>query len=425
MANTILLVSLFVLLALGVPIGVCLALPLLLMITVDPIVSPSYIAGVFYTGVSNFTMMAMPFFMLSGAIMDVGGLSKRLVRIANSIIGPVTGSLGMVAILACMFFGAVSGSAVATTAAIGAIMIPQMVRNGYDKYYAAALVAASGSLGIIVPPSFPMVLYAITTNVSVGTLFIAGIGPALVVGLILMIINYFYCKKRGIKGEQKVTWKEFAAAMKDGWPALLMPLVVLGGIYGGIFTATEAAVVAVVYGILVGSLWYKELKLKNLFSMFRENAIFIGGTMLVLAPSAALGKVFAIQGITDNINGFFLGVSSSKYVILLIVYVILFIAGMFVQTDPIIVILGPILLGIVTQVGIDPIHFGLIMILALSIAFITPPVACNLFMASSMTGLPVLKVARAIIPFLIGLIICLFIVGYVPEITWFFPNLMS
>lgn len=425
MATTVLLVSMFVLLAIGVPIGVCLALPIMLMILIEPIVTPSYIANTLYTGVANFTMMAMPFFMLSGAIMDSGGLSKRLVRIAQSLIGRVTGSLGLVAIIACMFFGAVSGSANATVAAIGAIMIPQMVKNGYNKYYATALVAAAGSLGIIVPPSFPMVLYAVTENVSVGTLFIAGIGPALVVAAVLILINYLYCKKNHIRGEEAASLKEFGAAMKDGWPAVLMPVVVLGGIYGGIFSATEASVVSCVYGIIVGMFYYKELKFANLFNMYRDNAIFIGGTMLVLAPSAALGKVFAIQNVTTAINNFFLGISTNQYVILSIIFAILFLAGMFVQTSPCIVILGPILYSVAAGVGIDPYHFGIIMILALSIAFVTPPVASNLFVASSMTGIPLMKITQYIIPFIIGLVICLFVVGFCPAITWSFVRLFE
>lgn len=425
MATTVMLVSLFVLLALGVPIGVCLSLPLLIMIAIEPIVPASYLAEVFYSGVANFTMIAMPFFMLSGAVMDSGGLSRRLVRIANSLVGRVTGSLGMVAIIACMFFGAVSGSANATVAAIGAIMIPQMVKNGYNKYYATALVAAAGSLGIIVPPSYPMVLYAVTHNVSIGTLFIAGIGPALLVGAVLMIINYVYCKKHNIRGEEKASVKEFVDAMKDGWPAVLMPIIVLGGIYGGIFSATEAAVVAVVYGIVVGIFYYKELKLKPLFGMYRDNAIFMGGTMLVLAPSAALGKIFAMQGVTEAINVFFMSISTNRYVILSLIFAILFAAGMFVQTSPCIVILGPLLFNVAATVGIDPIHFGIMMILALSIAFVTPPVASNLFVASSMTGIPIMKITAAIIPFIFGLILCLFIVGFVPEITWSFVNLFG
>ena len=425
MGTSVLLIGMFVLLALGVPIGVALAMPILMMLVVDPFVPETFIAEVFYSGVANFTMMAMPFFMLAGAIMDVGGLSRRLVRIANSLIGRITGSLGMVAIVACMFFGAVSGSANATVAAIGAIMIPQMVRSGYNKYYATALVAAAGSLGIIVPPSFPMVLYAITMNASVGTLFIAGIGPALVVGLILMGINYIYCRKNNIRGKDKASFKEFLAALKDGWPAILMPVIVLGGIYGGIFSATEASVVSVVYGIVIGLFYYKELEFKRLFQMYRDNAIFIGGTMLVLAPSSALGKVFAIKGMTHAINAFFLGISTNRYVILTLIFGILFLAGMFVQTSPCIVILGPILYNVAASVGIDIIHFGIIMILALSIAFVTPPVASNLFVASSMTGLPIDRITRPLIPFIIGLVLCLFIVGFVPQITWAFVNLFS
>ncbi len=425
MATVVLFVTMFLFLALGVPIGVALSLPLLIMIQITPIVPDSYIAEVFYSGVTDFTMIAMPFFMLAGAVMDSGGLSKRLVRIANSLVGRVTGSLGMVAILACMFFGAVSGSANATVAAIGAVMIPQMVRNGYNKYYAVALVAAAGSLGIIVPPSFPMVLYAVTENVSVGTLFIAGIGPALVVGAVLMAVNYLYCKKHHIRGKNKPTFKEFWAALKDGWPAILMPVVVLGGIYGGIFSATEAAVISVVYGIVIGAFYYRELKLSALFEMYRENAIFIGGTMLVLAPSAALGKIFAIQGVTEAINAFFLGISTNKYVILTLIFGILFLAGMFVQTTPCVVILGPLLYGVASGVGIDPIHFGIIMILALAIAYVTPPVASNLFVASSMTGISILDITRAILPFMAGLILCLFIVGFFPQISWFFVNLFD
>lgn len=425
MATTVMLVLMFVLLALGVPIGVALSLPLLVLILISPVVPASYISEVFYSGVASFTMIAMPFFMLAGSVMDSGGLSTRLVRIANSLIGRVTGSLGLVTVIACMFFGAVSGSANATVAAIGAVMIPQMVRNGYDKYYAVALVAAAGSLGIIVPPSFPMVVYAVTLNVSVGTLFIAGIGPALVVGLVLIVINYFYCKKHNIRGREKASLKEFWAAMKDGWPAMLMPVIILGGIYGGIFSATEASVVSVVYGIIIGAFYYRELKLSALFDMYRENAIFIGGTMLVLAPSAALGKIFAIQGVTHAINAFFLGISTNQYVILTLIFGVLFIAGMFVQTMPCIVILGPLLYNVAASVGVDPIHFGVVMILALSIAFVTPPVASNLFVASSMTGLSIMDITKAIIPFILGLILCLFIVGFFPQISWFFVNLLG
>lgn len=403
----------------GVPVGVCLSLPLLIAITIDPFTTKEYIAQVFYSGVANFTMMSLPFFVLAGAVMDSGGLSKRLVRIANSIIGPVTGSLGIVSILACMFFGAVSGSAPATVAAIGAIMIPEMIRAGYNKYYSVALIATAGSLGVIVPPSYPMVIYGVTFNVSIGKLFIAGLGPACVVAALLMIINYLYCKKHGYRGTTKVTLREIGAALKDGLPALFMPVIILGGIYGGIFTATEAAVIAVVYGILVGMFYYKELKFKPLMKMFHENTIFVGGTMLTLAPAMSLGQILNILGVSDFVRTFFTSVTDNRYVVLLICMAILFVAGMFIQTTPVIVILGPILYAALKPYGMDPIHFGLFIVLALSLAFITPPVAANLFMASSMTGISVNKLSKELIRFIIVMFIAMLIIAFVPQISLF------
>ena len=252
MAVVVMLVLMFALLFLGVPVGVCLILPIVPLVYMTKVTSMTFISNIMYSGVASYTLIALPFFIIAGNIMDCGGLSRRLIRIANSLSGRTTGSLGMVAILACMFFGAVSGSSVATVAAIGSIMLPEMVRNGYNKYYAAALITVAGCLGVIVPPSFPMVVYGVTMNVSIGDIFIGGIGPAILVGLIMMSINYFYAKKNKLRGTKAFSWKEVGAAIKDGWPALLMPIIILGGIYGGVFTATEAAVVATVYSILVG-----------------------------------------------------------------------------------------------------------------------------------------------------------------------------
>ena len=416
---------LFVFLAIGVPVGVCLILPIFILIAIEPVTTPQYLAQVMYAGVANFMVMAIPFFILSGSLMDGGGLSRRLVRIANSAIGSITGSLGMVAVVSCMFFGAVSGSSPATVAAIGAIMLPEMVRGGYNKFYALGLMTVAGSLGVVVPPSYPMVVYGVTTNTSIGTLFIGGIGPALIVGGILILINYVYCRKHGIKGQKKASLKEFLRAVADGLPALFMPIIILGGIYGGIFTPTEAAVVAVVYSVVIGLFWYKELKWKPVLAQFRETSTFVGGTLLTMAPAAALGHIFAYQGVNRVISELFLSVSDNKYVILTLVFGILFIAGMFLQTTPIIVILGPLFLSVLTPLGIDPVHFGLMMVLALCIAFCTPPVACNLFVASSMTGIPVDKIVKPMLPFLGGLVVALFVVGFVPDTVHFFIRLFG
>jgi len=417
MATGIMFFVMFGLMFLGVPIAVSIFLAMVILISINPVTTANFLAQTFYSGVANFTMLALPFFMVAGTIMETGGLSRRLVNAAKSMIGGITGSLGMVTIIACMFFGAVSGSAPATVAAIGAIMIPMMVQDGYNKYYATGLTCCAGGLGVIVPPSYPMVLYGVTVNQSVGELFMAGLGPALVVGGILMVINYVYCKKHGLKGENKFRVSEMLKSFWEAKWALVMPIIILGGIYGGYFTATEAAVVAAVYGIVVGMLVYRELKLVRLWEIFRDNTAFIAGTMLVMAPAKATGQVFAYLNITKDISNFLFGISTNYYVILFFIFIILFIVGMFVQTTPAIVILAPTLLAVASQVGVHPIHFGIIMTLALAIAFVTPPVALNLFVGSSMTGISIDKITRAAWPFLIGLIIAFFVVAYVPFIS--------
>ena len=417
MATGIMFLVMFGLMFLGVPIAIAIFLAMVLLIQMNPVTTANFLAQTFYSGVANFTMLALPFFMVAGTIMETGGLSKRLVNAAKSMIGGITGSLGMVTIIACMFFGAVSGSAPATVAAIGAIMIPMMVQDGYNKYYATGLTCCAGGLGVIVPPSYPMVLYGVTVNQSVGDLFMAGLGPALVVGGILMIINYVYCKKHGLKGDNKFSLRELGKNFWDAKWALVMPIIILGGIYGGIFTATEAAVVAAVYGIIVGLFVYKELKLVRLWEIFRDNTAFIAGTMFVMAPAKATGQVFAYLNITKIISNFLFSISTNTYVVLFMIFIILFIVGMFVQTTPAIVILAPTLVAVVQQVGVDPIHFGIIMTLALAIAFVTPPVALNLFVGSSMTGISIDRITKAAWPFLIGLIIAFFVVAFCPPIS--------
>ncbi len=414
----ILLGLMFAFFLIGVPIGICLLLPIFVLIAYNSITTPQFIASIMYTGVATYTMIALPFFILAGNLMNAGGLSKRLVKIADSLVGRITGSLGMVAVIACMFFGAVSGSAPATVAAIGSIMLPEMVMAGYNKYYAVALITVAGSLGVIVPPSFPMVVYGVTMNVSIGDLFMAGIGPALLVGFILILINYIYCKKHHIVGTKKFHLKDLVLSIKDGWPALMMPIIILGGIYGGVFTVTEASVVACVFSLLIGWFYYKELSMGETFQQLMGTSTFVGGTLLTLAPAAALGQIFAYMGITRSITRFFTNNIDSKLVVMILVFLILFVAGMFVQTTPMIVILGPILLNVLQPYGIDSIQFGIIMILALSIAFCTPPLATNLFVSSSMTGIPMEKIVKPMLPFMVGLAAALFAVAFFPQIIY-------
>ncbi len=403
--------------AIGVPIGICLIFPCFIMLLVNPVTSASFLAQSFYTGVASSSMIALPFFMICGNIMDKGGISRRLVNAANNCIGGITGSLGMVTILACMFFGAVSGSAVATVAAIGAIMLPEMVRHGYDKYYATGLCAVAGGLGIIVPPSYPMVVYGVTNNESIGDLFVAGIVPAIMVGAFLMLVNYFYCRKRGIRGTNKFHLKTAVLGFWDAKWALLMPVIILGGIYAGIFTATEAAVIATVYGIVIGCFVYKEVTFLQLWNEFKATATFSGGMMWTVAPATAIGLVFAYMGINKAIASFFLGISTNTFVVMFLITCILFLVGMFLQTTPAIVIFSPVLLNVAKAVGVSSLQFGVVMTLALAIGFCTPPVCANVFVAQSMTGLPMDRIVKPAVPFIAVLILALLLVCFVPGLS--------
>ena len=411
--------------AIGVPIGICLIFPCFIMLLVNPVTSASFLAQSFYTGVASSSMIALPFFMICGNIMDKGGISKRLVTAANNCIGGITGSLGMVTILACMFFGAVSGSAVATVAAIGAIMLPEMVRNGYDKYYATGMCAVAGGLGIIVPPSYPMVVYGITNNESIGDLFIAGLAPAVLVGALLMFVNYLYCKKHGIKGNNKFHLKTALKGFWDAKWALLMPVIILGGIYSGIMTATESAVVATVYGIIIGRFVYKEVTFRQLWDEFRATATFSGGMMWTVAPATAIGLIFAYLGVNKAIAAFFLGISSNVYIVMFLIVCILFVIGMFMQTTPAIVIFSPVLLGVAEAVGVNSLQFGQVMNLALAVGFCTPPVCANVFVAQSMTGMPMDKIVKPAVPFIAVLILALLAVAFFPVFTVGVVNLLG
>ena len=426
MAYAVFFGTMLITLLIGVPIGVCLAASMVALLFVEPVTSLTFITQGMYTGVGSFTLLALPFFIICGSIMESSGISKRLVRVANSLVGNFTGGLGMVCIVACMLFGAISGSAMATVAAIGVIMVPEMIKAGYDKYYATALIAVSGGLGVIVPPSYPLVVYGTTNNVSISDLFMAGWGPSILVGGLLMIVNYVYAKKRGYEGTGiKFSFVTFLKELWGAKWAILMPVIILGGIYSGIFTATESGVVATVYGIVVGLFVYKELKFKKLVRMYIDNVPSIAGMMFVFAPAASLGAVFSMLGVTKAIQSFFLGISTNLYVIMFLMMILLFIVGMFVQTTPAIVVFSPILLPIAQAVGVDPIQFGLVMDLSLAIAFVPPPVAANLFVASSMTGLDMVRIARHAVAFIAVLIVSMLLVSYFPFISMGFLHLFK
>lgn len=419
MGTSLMFICIFVLLLLGVPIGVSLACSILVLLTVNPLTTTEFVAQALYSGLDSFTLISLPFFMIAGTIMEAGGISKRIVDAANSIVGNITGSLGMVTILACMFFGAVSGSAIATVAAIGGIMLPAMVKSGYDKVYATALVAISGSLGIIIPPSTPMVVYGVTNNVSIGDLFMAGFLPGLLIGVSLMVVNYVICKRKGygIGAKHNISGKNIARSFWDAKWALFMPIIILGGIYSGIVTPTEASVVACVYGILVGLLIYRELTFAKLWKMFKDNTCFIGAMLFTFAPAGALSSIFAYLKVPDMVTNFFTGISTNQHVVMLLMLVLLLIVGMFLETTPSIILFSPILYPVAMSVGVDPVHFGIFTVVALAMGLVTPPVAMDLFVAQSMTGISMLKIAKKAVPFLLAMFTAVLLITLIPEIS--------
>lgn len=406
------------LLLLSVPIGISLGVSSVLTILITHPISLESFAQAMMGGLDSFPLMAVPLFTLAGDIMGRGGISKRLINVAEIFFGRMTGGLGVVAIVACMFFAAISGTGSATVAAIGCIMIPSMVQKGYKRDFSAALIATSGTIGVIIPPSIPMVVYAIAAGTSVTGMFMAGVIPGILVGLTLSVYAVIISKKRGYTGNAKrYSGKEIAAIFVDAFPSLMVPVVVLGGIYGGVFTPTEAAGVAVVYGFLVSRFIYKELDTRDM-PKIAFNSMFICSTVLIIiGTSSGFGRILTITQVPTQIANFILSLTTSRVLVLLFINILLLIVGTFMETNASIIILVPILLPVVTKLGVDPIHFGIIMVLNLAIGFVTPPLGANLFMACQVSGVKFDDIIRSIGPWIIVMCIVLLLVSYIPAIS--------
>ncbi|MFD1779431.1 TRAP transporter large permease [Fredinandcohnia salidurans] len=411
---------LIVLFFINVPIAVALGLASMIVLMVQDNVPLMVVVQKMFTSTDSFTLMAVPFFILAGKLMEVGGISKRLVDFAMTIVGRMHGGLAMVSVVTCMFFAAISGSGAATTAAVGAIMIPAMVQKGYDKSFSTAIQAAGGTIGVMIPPSVPMILFGVIAGASISDLFIAGILPGIFVGISLILVAYFISRKRGYGKEEKSSGKEIFTSFNRAILAILMPVIILGGIYGGVFTPTEASVVAVVYGLIVGLFIYKEIKWKDLPEVFIQSAVTSAVIMFIISCASIFGFILTREQIPLSITNALLAISDNPIIVLIIINVILLIVGTFLETSAAIIIMAPILLPVTTAVGIDPVHFGIIMVVNLAIGFITPPVGINLFVASNIANLRLEKIVRAIIPFLIILIIDIIIISFVPELSLFF-----
>ena len=370
-----------------------------------------------FNSINKFPLAAIPFFILAGNIMETGGISRRLVEFAKSLVGGVQGGLPMTCVLTCMIFAAVSGSSVATTFAIGTILIPALIKHGYPTTWAAALQATSAELGVIIPPSIPMILYGVSAEVSIGELFIAGFGPGILIGIALMLFVWIFCRAKGWGkndgdgrlGVGKATWQA-------GW-ALMMPVIILGGIYGGMFTPTEASAVAVFYALVVGLVIYREIKLPDLAVILRKSVLSSAVIMFIIANAGLFAFLITRAGVPDAIGHWLQEVLKSPGWFLFGVNVALFVIGMFIETSAAIIVLAPILAPVAQHFGIDPVHFGLIMVVNLALGMITPPFGVNLFAACTVARISLDRMIKDLIPFVLVVLACLMVITYVPGLS--------
>jgi C4-dicarboxylate transporter DctM subunit len=425
MTGWILFIALAVFLILNVPIGVALGLATAATILADGNLPLTLVVQRLFVANDSFPLMAIPFFMLAGAVMSAGGVSTRLVAFANSLVGWLTGGLTMVVTLTSMFFSAISGSSAATCAAIGSTLIPALKEKGYDKDFSAAVIAASGTTGIVIPPSVTFVVYGVVVGVSIGDLFLGGVIPGILMGLSMMGLIYFQAKAKGYKGEAKPQVKTVLAAFKDSIWGLMMPVIILGGIYGGIFTPTEAAAVAAFWGLFVGLFIYRELKVQELPKLFTSAIISTAVVMFIMDAAGLFSWIITSNRIPQNIAAYFLDLTSNPHVIMLLINVLLFVVGTFLNGSAAVIILAPILVPVVTSVGIDPVFFGVVMVVNMAIGTITPPVGVDLFVAQSISGVSIERITRQVWPFLLILIVDLMLITYIPSLVMFLPNLMK
>ena len=435
MAVAVLFIALFILLVIGVPVGFAIGgatmLSMLLCSDLNMVVNAQYC----YSGIFSFTVMAIPFFMLAGTIMSTGGIAKRIVNFASALIDFVNGAIGCVTIIACCFFGALCGSGMATASAIGSMMIPEMKKKGYDPAYAATIVCFGGIVGPIIPPSLSFVLYGASTNTSIPKLFLAGVLPGILIGVIFVCANIIMCTMSGTdlrKNSQTVVekvpmsvsmmnrLKNIAKATADGFWALLAPVIILGGIYSGIFTPTEAACVSVIYSIIISLFVYKDMDLKGLYDTFLSTSVLNGATSFLLGTSTVFSTFMTFEKVPQMITQFLTGVSDNSYVVLMFINVFLLIVGCFLDTVPAIIVMAPMLLPTVEAMGINPIHFGVIMAVNLALGLCSPPYGCNLFVGAAVAKIKMESMFKYIIPYFAVGILALLIITYVPWLSLVF-----
>ena len=424
MTTAVLFILLFAFMLIGMPVAIALGLSSLVTILAFGRDSLASLTLKLFETSEHFTLLAIPFFILSGAFMTTGGVAKRMIRFAIACIGHFRGGLAMAAVLACMLFAAVSGSSPATVVAVGSIVIAGMIRAGYTQEFAAGVICNAGTLGILIPPSIVMVVYGAATETSVGKLFMAGVIPGIVLGLMLMAAIYVRARMVNLPRQPRATMREMLVSGRESIWGLLLLVIILGGIYGGIFTPTEAAAVAAVYAFFIAVFVYRDIGMKHVPHVLVDAAKVTVMLMFIVANALLFAHVLTTERIPQAIAENIVAMGMPAWQFLIVVNILLLIAGCFMEPTGIILILAPILFPIATRLGIDPVHLGIIMVVNLEIGMVTPPVGLNLFVTSGITGMSVMEVVRAALPWLMVLLVFLVITTYVPEMTLWLPNLL-
>jgi C4-dicarboxylate transporter DctM subunit len=412
------------LMILNVPIAICTGLAALGGIALASGVPLMVVAQRLLTGLDTFTLIAVPLFILTGRLMALGGTTRDLINMSRVFVGFLKGGLAYINIVASMLFAGITGSAASDSASIGGILIPAMEEKGYDKDFSVAVTATSSTIGVMIPPSIPMVVYGVAANASIGKLFLGGIIPGILVGVALMIVTAVITKKRGYPRDKKVSIGEGVKIVLKGIPAMLTVIIILGGIVGGFFTPTEAAGIAVFYSLLLGIFYYRELKIKDLPKIIGEIAITTGQVALMIATASALAWLFAQQNVPASIGAFLTGLTTNKFLLLFIINMWLLFVGTWLDLSPAVIIFTPILLPIAVALGIDPVHFGVVMIVNLAIGLFTPPVGVCLFVCCGIAKCSIASVVRAFIPFFLAMVIVLLLIVYIEPLVMYLPNLL-
>lgn len=418
------IISLILFLAIGIPVGFSLALTSVTMLLFMNNTNFIVISQNLLSGTDNFALMAIPFFILAGELMNEGGLSLGIIKFVKSLLGHVKGGLGYVAVVASMIFAGVSGAAVADTSAVGSVILPLMEKEGYKKDKSIALICAAGTVGPIIPPSIPMVVFGVVGGVSVTRMFLGGIIPGIIVGVLLMVAWYLMTRKENLPTSRKATFKEILLSTKDALPSLMLPIIILGGILTGIFTPTEAGVIAAVYAFVITVFVYKRLDYKQIRNIFVKAARSTSVVMFVVAAATAIAYVVTVAQVPKLLGDILMSATSNKYAILFMINILVLMVGCVMDVSPAILILGPILLPITTKLGIDPVFFGVIFVFGLCIGLLTPPVGNVLFVGCGLSKLTLGQIVRKIWPLVIVYIIVLFLITYVPSLVMFIPNLV-